>query len=48
MSAVSTVALEFIDRLEECALSDESITFPTMDFFQWTPGDVGEFVAAFN
>ena len=48
VSAVSTVAIEFIDRLEACALGDGSITFPTMDFFSWTPGDEGEFVTAFN
>ena len=48
VSAVSSVAIEFIDRLEACALSDGSITFPTIDFISWTPGDEGEFVTAFN
>ena len=47
-SAVSTVALEFIQKLEDCALSDGSISFPSLDFFTWTPGAHGEFTAAFK
>ena len=48
VSAVSTVALEFIEKLEASALPDGSIRFPTMDFFRWTPGDDGETVPNFK
>ena len=39
VSAVSTVAIDFIDRLEACALSDGSIVIPTLELLKWTPGD---------
>ena len=48
VSAVSTVALEFIERLEQCARPDGSIVFPSMEFFTWTPGDNGEFLPMFK
>ena len=48
VSAVSTVAIEFIEMVASCAEQDGSITLPTMDLLRWTPGDEGEFVTAFN
>lgn len=48
VSAVSTVALEFIEQLKLCEQDDGSIKFPTEDFLFWTPGDEGEKVVAFK
>ena len=42
VSAVSTVATEFIERLRACTQPNDSITFPTISFLKWTPGDEGD------
>ena len=42
------MALKFIERIKASEKSDGSITFPTMEFFTWTPGEDGELTINFK
>ena len=42
VSGVSTLAVAFIEKLKSlCMQPDESINFPTPEWYTWTPGDDG-------
>lgn len=42
VSGVSTLAVSFIEKLKSlCTLPDQSIEFPSQEFFTWTPGNDG-------
>ena len=40
--------MEFIQKLKACAQPDGAITFPTINFLKWTPGDEGDVTCIFN
>ena len=48
MSAVSTIASEYLRYLSEGIDSEGNISFPSEDFNTWTPGDEGEMVMLYK
>ena len=48
VSAISTVASEFFSIIERNRGTDGSITFPSIEFLTWTPGDGGELTVMFK
>lgn len=48
VSAVSTIAHEYLQRFSQGIDDHGTITFPSMDFLSWSPGDGGDHVILFK
>ena len=47
VSAVSTLAREYLQRLSQSPDGHGNIIFPSLDFLKWTPGEGGEHIPLF-